>query len=356
MKMTNRGIIFTKKDTAELVEIDMPEPNPGEVRVRLACDTVSSGTERANLTGVPDGGVGIFAAGDPDAVTWPRQCGYSNSGVVDKVGEGVDNIKVGDRVALSWTKHQEYVCAPVGRVYPVPDGVSLSDAALAHIATFPMAAIRKCRLELGEGVIVMGQGVLGQLAVKLAKAAGAAPVVAADPLAAKREEALRLGADFALDPSLRDFADEAKRICKSEYRKIFGRVEMSGPQVGIEVTGVGAGLDSCLDAIAPFGRIALLGCTRNSNFSIDYYHKVHGRGVTLVGAHTACRTADESAPGWWTERDDALAFLRLVALGRIDLLGFVQETHSPSECGEVYARLAKGGAFPVVQFNWDETK
>lgn len=354
--MKNFGILFTRKDTAELVEVPMPEPQAGEVRAKLAIDTISSGTERANLTGVPDGGVGIFAAGDSDAVTWPRQCGYSNSGIVDKVGAGVDNIKPGDRVALSWAKHQEYVCVPAGRVYPVPDGVSLSDAALAHIATFPMAAIRKCRLELGEGVIVMGQGVLGQLAVKLAKAAGAAPVIAADPLSAKREEALRLGADFALDPSSPDFGAEAKRICRSEQIKIFGRVEMSGPQVGIEVTGVGAGLDSCLDAIAPFGRIALLGCTRNSNFSIDYYHKVHGRGVTLVGAHTACRATDESAPGWWTERDDALAFLRLVALGRIDLAGFVRETHSPKECGEVYARLAKDGAFPVVQFNWEETK
>ncbi len=354
--MKNFGILFTRKDTAELVEVPMPEPQAGEVRVKLAIDTISSGTERANLTGVPDGGVGIFAVGDSDAVTWPRQCGYSNSGIVDKVGAGVDNIKPGDRVALSWAKHQEYVCVPAGRVYPVPDGVSLSDAALAHIATFPMAAIRKCRLELGEGVIVMGQGVLGQLAVKLAKAAGAAPVIAADPLSAKREEALRLGADFALDPSSPDFGAEAKRICRSEQTKIFGRVEMSGPQVGIEVTGVGAGLDSCLDAIAPFGRIALLGCTRNSNFSIDYYHKVHGRGVTLVGAHTACRPTNESAPGWWTERDDALAFLRLVALGRIDLAGFVRETYSPKECGEVYARLAKDGAFPVVQFNWEETK
>ena len=50
--MTNRGIVFTKKDTAELVEVEMPEPKPGEVRIRLVCDTVSSGTERANLTGV----------------------------------------------------------------------------------------------------------------------------------------------------------------------------------------------------------------------------------------------------------------------------------------------------------------
>ena len=67
-------------------------------------------------------------------------------------------------------------------------------------------------------------------------------------------------------------------------------------------------------------------------------------------------TMPEPGPGWWTQRDDALAFLRLVALGRIDLSGFVEEVHSPSECGEVYSRLTAGGAFPVVQFNWEKTK
>ena len=345
-----KAILFTKKDTAELCDKDMPEPKAGEVRVKLAVSCISTGTERANLIGVPDKGVGIFATSEE--TTWPRQSGYSSSGVVDRLGEGVKTFKVGDRVALSWSCHQEYVCLPIEDVYPIPDGVSFSDAAYAHISTFPMAAIRKCRLEIGESAIVMGQGVLGQFAVMLLKAAGAVPIIAADPIAEKRKRALELGADFALDPTAPDFASDAKRICASEYRKIFGRVDVCGPKVGIEVTGVGAALDNCLDAIAPFGRIALLGCTRDSNFTIDYYHKVHGRGVTLVGAHTACRNSDESAPGWWTQRDDALAFLNLLKLGRIDLKGFVAEAHRPEECGEVYARLARGGNFPVVQFDW----
>ena len=133
---------------------------------------------------------------------------------------------------------------------------------------------------------------------------------------------------------------------------IFGRVPDAGPKVGIEVTGNGKALDNVLDAIAPFGRIALLGCTRDSNFTIDYYHKVHGRGVTLVGAHTAARPDVESSNGWWTKREDAKAFLRLLSLGRISLEGFVGEVHKIDEAPGVYARLAKGGSFPVVQFEW----
>lgn len=348
--MKNKNIVFTSAGVAELLDRPVSEPGPGEVRVRLARSCVSSGTERANLVGVPDSGVGIFGAAS--TTTWPRQSGYSSSGVVEAVGAGVASPKPGDRVALSWSVHAQRVCVPAANAYLVPDGVPFETAALTHIATFPLAAIRKCRLEVGEGAIVMGQGVLGQLAVLLLKAAGAAPVLAADPVAAKRDRALALGADFALDPTAPDFADRAKALCPSECRKIFGRVAMSGPPVGIEVTGVGAALDNVLDAIAPFGRIALLGCTRDSNFTVDYYHKVHGRGVTLVGAHTACRPEAESAPGWWTTRDDAIAFLRLLALGRLSLDGFVDEVHSPTDCAEVYARLAAGGPFPVVQFDW----
>jgi threonine dehydrogenase-like Zn-dependent dehydrogenase len=349
--MTNRSILFTKKDTAEFVDEAMPEPRPGQVRIRLVRSCISSGTERAKLVGVPDGGVGIFDAGD--ATTWPRRSGYSCSGVVDKVGEGVCGLKVADRVAASWSTHSQFVCVPVQDAYPVPDGVSFEDAAFAHIATFPMAAIRKCRLEVGEGAIVMGQGILGQMAVLLLRAAGAVPVIAADPDAAKRERALWLGADAALDPADEAFAEKAKALCRSEHSVMGGRVAASGPAVGIEVTGVGKALDGVLDAIAPYGRIALLGCTRNSNFTIDYYHKVHGRGVALVGAHTLARRDVESSPGWWTQRDDALVFLRLVELGRIDLSGFVEEVHSPAECAEVYSRLANGGAFPTVQFDWE---
>ena len=347
-----KSILFTKKDTAEFVEEAMPEPGPGQVRIRLARSCISSGTERAKLVGVPDSGVGIF--GEGDTTTWPRRSGYSCSGVVDKVGDGVGGMKVGDRVAASWSFHSQFVCVPAQDVYPVPDGVSFADSAFAHLATFPMAAIRKCRLEIGEGAIVMGQGILGQMAVLLLRAAGAAPVIAADPDAVKRERALALGADAALDPTDAAFAEKAKELCRSEYSVMGGRVAASGPAVGIEVTGVGKALDNVLDAIAPYGRIALLGCTRNSNFTIDYYHKVHGRGVTLVGAHTIARKEVESAPGWWTQRDDATAFLRLVALGRVVPSVLVEETHSPAECGEVYSRLAKGGAFPTVQFNWED--
>ena len=221
------------------------------------------------------------------------------------------------------------------------DNVSYEEAAIAFISTFPLAAIRKVNLEIGESLMVMGVGILGQLAVMYAKAAGAYPVVACDPIAERRVEALKNGADYAFDPFDKDFAEKVKQVTDG------------GVNTAIEVTGVGAGLEETLDCMAPLGRIALLGCTRNSDFSIDYYHKVHGPGITLVGAHTNARPKRESYPSYFTHEDDIKTALRLCGGGRLPLKNLIKETCEPKDCQGVYTRLATDKNFPLgVQFDW----
>lgn len=333
--MQYKRIVFTEPNVAKVLVDELDDPQPGEVQVKLMVSSISSGTERANLTG--SNTVGYTTP--PTDPVFPRYGGYSSAGVVEKVGEGVKSVKVGDRVALSWTTHSQYVNVAERLVYPLED-ISFEDGALLHIATFPLAAIRKCRLEIGESAVVMGMGILGLVALQLLKAAGAAPIIAVDPSAPKREKALACGADYALDPFAPDFAATVKELTGG------------GAKVGIEVTGVGAGLDGILDCMARFGRVALLGCTRSSDFTIDYYRKVHGPGITLVGAHTHARPSEESHGGWWTEREDALALQKLTKMRRIQLSSMIDETHSPAEAPAVYTRLATEKTFPLVQFDW----
>ncbi|MBR7182182.1 MAG: zinc-binding dehydrogenase [Clostridia bacterium] len=189
----------------------------------------------------------------------------------------------------------------------------------------------------------MGLGVLGMLAVKLLRAAGAQPVIAVDPITEKRRAALAAGADFALDPFSPSFAADAKALTDG------------GARVGIEVTGVGAGLDGILDCMAPMGRVALLGCTRHSDFSIDYYHKVHGPGISLIGAHTLARPLVESAPVLWTTKDDMRALIGLLAGKRLSFADMVGEVHTPEQAPAVYTRLLTERGFPLVQFDWRRT-
>lgn len=336
--MKRKTIAFTKPYTAELVEDEVPAPGSNQVQVKLAVSTISSGTERANLIGDPN--TSIY--GEGGTPVFPRISGYSSAGTITAVGGNVTEFKIGDRVAMSWTTHSEYVTLPKDCVYPLSDRTSFYDGALFHIGIFPLAAIRKCRLEIGEPAIVMGMGILGLIAIPLLKAAGAVPIIAVDPIAEKRQKALACGADFALDPYSPNFAKTAKEITKG------------GAKVGIEVTGIGAGLDGILNCMARFGRVSLLGCTRNKEFTIDYYRKVHGPGITLVGAHTLARPDTESSNGWWTQKDDVLALSKLTEMGRIKLSDMIDEIHSPLEASEIYSRLANEKAFPLVQFDWSK--
>ncbi len=335
--MKTQQIVFTEKDKTEILEREVPELSPTQVLVKLEYSTISNGTERANLTGE----VNVSIVDRNTEAVFPRYGGYSSSGTVEAVGSAVKSVKVGDRVAAFWSKHSRYCILGQSLVCKIesPD-VSMQSAALGNIGSFSLAAVRKCKPELGESAIVMGLGPLGLIAIQLLRIAGVCPVIAADPIKEKRELALRLGADVALDPFAEDFAEQV--------RQLTGR----GCNVAIEVTGNGKALDTVLDCMAPFGRVALLGCTRNSDFTIDYYHKVHGPGISLIGAHTQARAKQESAPGNWTTIDDIRALLKLEACGRLRLSDIVSEVHSPTEAPAVYQRLISERGFPVVQFDW----
>lgn len=335
--MKTKEIVFTAPRVARLLDAEVPDPGPGEVTVRLDYSAISAGTEKANFIGQRNT---IFLDEDSEPV-FPRAIGYSAAGVVTAVGGGVSSVAVGDRVVRFGGTHKKLCTVPADRVVKIPGGVGEREAAFAYIATFPLAAIRKTRLELGEPVLVMGLGILGITAVELARAAGAYPVLAADPLPSRRDMALRLGADAAFDPLMSDFADRVKAASGG------------GVKVCVEVTGLGAGLQEALDCMRPLGRVALLGCTRSSKFEIDYYKKVHGPGISLIGAHTNARPRAESSPGLWTERDDLVAVLDLLAGGRLNFRDMVSEVHSPAEAQEVYTRVADERDFPVgVLFDW----
>ncbi len=338
--MERKQILFTEINKAELVTNECAEPKADEILVETVVSTISCGTERANITGDPNVCIGLSYD-----VVFPRVPGYSSAGIVKKVGSAVKNFKVGDRVATCGGVHATYAVVHAGSAVKIPDDVSFETAAMSYITTFPMAAIRKTRLEMGESAIVMGQGILGLIAVKLLRAAGAVPIIAADPNPARREIALKNGADYALDPLAEGFADEVKKITGG------------GVNVAIEVTGVGAGLREALDCMAKFGRVALLGCTRRSDFTIDYYEKVHAPGITIIGAHTGARPNCESHAGWFTHQDDIKALMKMCSCGRLVLENIVEETHSPTECTEVYDRLVNDKNFPIaVQYDWRKMK
>ncbi|MGM9684535.1 MAG: zinc-binding dehydrogenase [Eubacteriales bacterium] len=337
--MRNKQIIFTEPNKAELLENQLADvPAEEDVRVRMVYTAVSAGTERANLIGECN----ISGERKGCNTLFPRKLGYCGVGIVDAVGSRVKDISVGQRVIVYFGKHSQYNVVHRDHVIPVvPEDVDDLDAALMVIAGFPAEGIRKSRLEYGESCMIVGAGILGLIAVALAKIAGAVPVIAADPNPARRELALKMGADVALDSLDENYVGKVKEITGG-----------SGANVVVEASGNSSALKSALLCCAPMARVTLLGCTRTPDV-YDLYHDVHYPGVSLIGAHNFARPKYESMPGNWTAADDYRAMLKLIHYGRLDLRPLISEIHSPEDAPEVYRRLAFDKDFPIgVLFDW----
>ena len=346
-----KQIGFVASGKAELLSRELDEhPAPGMVLVRTAVSTLSSGTERDALLGVngnarvappPGAKVGPKPIGTPFGS--PAFSGYSSAGWVEAVGEGVTSVKPGDRVQVDSGVHASFQMRPEQNVLAISDGITFAEAALAHISNFSLEGVRKLRPEIGEAALVMGLGILGMNAVQYLRLAGCCPIIAVDFKPERREMAKAFGADYALDPGAPDFTEQVKALTNG------------GANVCVEVTGAGAALNQALDCMARFGRVSLLGCTRISDFTVDFYRKVHYPGITLVGAHTGARPKHESHEGYWTDRDNLNAIFRLIESGRLHIADMISETHSPADCASVYTRLHSDPNYPLcIQFDWQK--
>lgn len=182
-----------KPDTLEIAELPMPVPGSGEIRVRVHAAGLNPIDYKVSPNGNP-------------AWVYPFVLGIDVAGVVDAVGEGVTNWKIGDRVAYmaDFTRpggFAEYSVTVAHTVAAIPDGVSFTDA-----AAFPCAGLtayqiltRKMQIRSGQSLLVhAGAGGVGGYAIQLAKLYGASPILAtASPQNA--DYVRSLGADEVID-------------------------------------------------------------------------------------------------------------------------------------------------------------
>jgi len=332
MKVTYVRFDAEREVSLQTVE-ERDSPVPGEALVECDYSGISVGTETANLLALPNTG-GKF----------PWHPGYSSSGRVLCVGEGVTNVEPGDRVLITWSGHRSHYLKPASGLVKIDEGVDQLHAAFAHIAAFPFLGVRKLRLEIGESVMVIGLGILGQFAAQIARLSGAIPVIVSDLSPKRRALALELGCDHAFSPTECDIAEKVKELTGGK-----------GVNGIVEVTGKSVALQQALECVAELGRISLLGCTRISDTPIDFYRYVHRRGVSLIGAHTFTRAKVESRPAGWTERDDYATFFKLVAAGRLHVRPIVSEIVSPDRVPELYRRLIEEKDPPAgVAIDWQK--
>ncbi|MDD7834258.1 MULTISPECIES: NAD(P)-dependent alcohol dehydrogenase [Paenarthrobacter] len=227
---TMRASVLTSPKTIELQEVPVPEPQPGQVLVRVTAVGVCGSDTHFYETG---------SIGDI-VVQGPIVLGHETAGEIVAVGPGVDSSRVGTRVAVepqtpcrkcdycktgryhlcrdilfygAWPvdgSFAEYVIVDDDFAHAVPEEISDEQAALLEPLSVAVHAARRAGVKAGDKVLITGAGPIGVMNVQVAKALGASEVVISDPIAHRRDFALAHGADVALDPTTNGLDDYAE--------------------------------------------------------------------------------------------------------------------------------------------------
>jgi len=140
-----------------------------------------------------------------------RLIGYSGTGVVLDKGSRIRDVAVGDRVAFAAQGHAEQVSAYANHVVKVPDRVDMADASFVTVGAIALQGIRRSECRIGEWVVIYGLGLVGQMAARLALAAGAR-VVGIDVSASRAELAAEAGIRHTINAREEDPVQAVLRI------------------------------------------------------------------------------------------------------------------------------------------------
>jgi threonine dehydrogenase-like Zn-dependent dehydrogenase len=340
--------------------LDVPEPTlraAGEVLVATAFSVISSGTELDHLDstlGATETHPELRPSGRPKlrsaSISWEMPAdrsfppnvalqGYSSAGTVLAVAPEITDLKVGDLVAcggLQSAFHAEIVAVPRNLVALVPAGVSLDDAAFTTVGTIAMNPIRRSGCQFGETMVIYGLGLMGLMAVQIARTAGM-HVVGIDIDNRRVEAALELGAHVALNPNETDPVDAVL-----DFTDGFGA---DGVILYVS-TKSNEPLNIAFDLCRQRGCVVGVG-----QFGMDIVRsKLFAHDVTLLpsvgyGPGRYDQVYEEGNVDYpigyvrWSENRNMKAFLRLLAERQIEVSSLASERFPIQEAAQAYQRL-----------------
>lgn len=257
-----RAAVVVAPGRTEIVDVERPRPGPGQALVRLeGCGVCASNVE-------PWSG--------PDWMKFPTEpggLGHEAWGVVEEVGEGVDDLRPGARVAtLSQKAYSEYDLARPDELTPLPpllDGAPFPGEPLGCAFNI----FRRAEVEAGQSVAIVGVGFLGAILTRLASAAGAR-VIAITRRPFALDVAQRMGATETI--ALADPEAVVARVAQLTGDRLCERV--------IEATGAQAALDLATRLTAVRGRLVIAGYHQDGPRQVDM-QLWNWRGLDVINAH-----------------------------------------------------------------------
>ncbi|GAA5823429.1 hypothetical protein JCM10212_005775, partial [Sporobolomyces blumeae] len=279
MSKMHAAMYYGKKDI-RIQQVDVPEVKPGQVRVKVAWCGIC-GTDLHEYEAGPilcptnDNPHKITGVGSPVCL------GHEFSGVIDQVGDGVQNWAVGDRVCIESviSCHDCYACSigcnnacsklgfvglstnlstgaglseyylcpsPDEFLHKLPDSVSLKSGAMCEPLAVAIHAVKRSGFRKGQKALVCGAGPIGCLLISVLKSQGASLIIVSEPSSTRRAVAERAGAHHLLDPCSTDVVSTVKELTGGPDR---------GVDVAFEAAGVGSALTVAIGSVATRGTV-----------------------------------------------------------------------------------------------------
>ena len=324
-----RRLVFPAKQQVEIQDFHPGAPGEKQVLIQIALSLMSTGTENIVFNQLIEKGTGWA-----DWAKFPFYPGYSAVGTIEAVGPGVEKHKVGDRVAVR-CGHQSYQVCAEWDCFPIPKELSFEQATWFALGKITFHGARAAEYKVGDSVLIIGAGPIGQLSTRWARACGAGRIIVIDSIA-QRLELARLGGATA---TISKPAHEAKEdILAANHGQL--------PNIVIDSTGHPVVFASALGLARAFGKVVILGDTGTPSQQ-HLTSDVVNRGIHIVGAHDGHNTEE------WPQWKIIELFLDMVAGGRISLDKMNTHYFKPNECKDAYGVVNKDRASTMgVIFKW----
>jgi len=365
--------VFNSGGEIVVEEIPIPACGEGEVLIQNMFSVISAGTEGSSLK---EGGKGIIglvskAGNNPElvkkAIDMARReglgrtlnivrgqaerklaaLGYSSSGVVLEVGRNITDISVGDRVACAgagYANHAEIVAVPRNLVCKIPEGVDFDEAAFTTLGAIAMQGIRRAQVQIGDKVVVVGLGLLGQIACQILKASGTF-VIGIDPMNERVDLARELGADVCLVSG------------KDVVSEILQRTDGIGADAVIiyAATASSEPVRQAMQMARKKGRVVVVGAVGMELERSPFYEKELDFVISCsYGPGRYDSTYEEKGIDYpigyvrWTGNRNMQAFLDLVAQKKVNVKRLVDRVFPVEEASKAYRTLNDTEKRPIA--------
>lgn len=352
--LLNKGAVHVDNVPAPLVEL-------GTVLVSVSHSCVSIGTEMAGVRSsalplwqralkhpeevkqvmrmVAEQGIRRIHRMVKSKITSGTALGYSAAGLVVEVGEGVSDLRIGDRVACAGAQcahHAEVIRVPRNLVSKIPDNVDFSHASTVTLGAIAMQGVRRMSPTMGEAFIVLGLGIIGQITLQMLKANGCR-VIGVDIDRNRVRLAKECGADAAFHPDDEDAIQHAFRLADG-----YG-VD------GVVVTAASSDdklISQAFQMCRKKGRVVLVGDVGLDLNREDIFKKELDFLIsTSYGPGRYDPTYEEGGVDYplsyvrWTENRNMSEYLRLVSTNQIKLVSLISKIIDIDQASNAYEEL-----------------